>query len=65
MTRISPLSFLCFQLVRASRLLASNRGGAPAPAVLHKEPHPPGTPEFWTKLIVSGFLVLAGGVFAG
>jgi hypothetical protein len=30
-----------------------------------KHPIPPGTPEFWTKLFISGFLVLAGGVFAG
>jgi hypothetical protein len=30
-----------------------------------KEPHPPGSQEFLTKLIISGLLVLAGGVFAG
>jgi hypothetical protein len=28
-------------------------------------PHPPGSPEFWTKLFISVVLVLAGGVFAG
>ncbi|TFK38807.1 hypothetical protein BDQ12DRAFT_683387 [Crucibulum laeve] len=26
---------------------------------------PPGSPEFWWKMIISGVLVLAGGVFAG
>jgi len=30
-----------------------------------EHPHPPGSQEFWTKLVISVILVLAGGVFAG
>ena len=58
---ISLLSFLCFRLVRASFISITNREAVESV----EKPHPPGTPEFYWKLFISGVLVLAGGVFAG
>lgn len=50
---------LCFQTVYASPFFTA----AGVKAV--REPHPPGSPEFYSKLIISTVLVLAGGMFAG
>ncbi len=63
MQRRSLLVLLLNGLARALPSFKFNDNGG-----LHTNGHPTverGSPEFWYKIIISGALVLLGGVFAG